>query len=215
MVCDVCANPNPTIEWYFQEETTSLTTGEYLTLTNVQDSNYGNYTCVASNTIQGQVYAVPFTYSLVLGPGPPGPVVNLSVVNVTSVSVSLQWTSSWDGDMTASFMLQYRKIGSSEYIVAESGMNWVDPGSYTTTTVTSLSYDTDYDFSVYSENSYNGDSSSNAVTVTTQTDGKFIWLLYCYVQNCMRMFTYKVRSKAVLVKITIFTTRILLVIPPY
>ena len=181
LICDVCANPNPTIEWFFEEDTTSLTTGENLTLSNIQDSNYGNYTCVASNIIQGQVCTESFTYSLVLGPGPPGPVVNLSVVNVTSVSVSLQWTSSWDGEMTASFMLQYREVGSSEYTVAESGINWVDPGSYTSSTVTSLSNDTEYDFSVSTENSYNGDSSSNAVTVTTETDGEFIRLLCCYV----------------------------------
>ena len=113
----------------FEEDTTSLTTGENLTLTNIQNYMYGNYTCVASNTIQGQVYTESFTYSLVLCPGPPGPVVNLSVVNITSVSVSLQWTSSWDGDMTASFMLQFKVVGSSEYTVAESGINWVDPGS--------------------------------------------------------------------------------------
>ena len=158
LVCDVCANPNPIIEWFLQADTTSLTTGENLTITNIQDSNYGNYTCVASNTIQGQVYTESFTYSLVLGPGPPGPVVNLSVVNVTSVSVSLQWTSSWDGDMTASFMLQYREVGSSESTVAESGINWVDPGSYTSTTVTSLSDDT----------------SSIAVAVTITTNRTYI-----------------------------------------
>ena len=176
LVCDVCANPNPTFEWYFEEDTTSLTKGENLTLTNIQDSNYGNYTCVASNTIQGQVYTESFTFSLELGPGPPGPVVNLSVVNVTSVSVSLQWTSSWDGDMAASFMLQYREVGSSEYFVAESTITWVDPDSYTTATVTSLSADTEYEFSVTTENSYNGDSSSNSVTVTSTTYSRFL----CY-----------------------------------
>ena len=213
LTCEVCANPSPTIEWYFEEDTTSLTTGENLTLTNIQ--NYGNYTCVASNTVQGQVYTESFTYSLVLGPGPPGPVVNLSVINVTSVSVSLQWTSSWDGDMTASFMLQYREIDSSEYIVAESGINWVDPDNYITTTVTSLSADTEYEFSVTTENSYNGVSSSYAVTITSKTYGRFIRLACYYVQNFKRMFTYKIRSKHVLVKITTFDTRILLVIPPY
>ena len=176
MVCDVCANPNPTLDWYFDEDKTSLTTGENLTLTNIQESNYGNYTCEASNTIQGQVYTESFTYSLVLGPGPPGPVVNLSVVNVTSVSVSLQWTSSWDGDMTASFMLQYREVGSSEYHVAETNIEWVDDGRYTTATVTSLSGDTEYDFSVTTNNSYNGGSSSNAETVTSKTYGMFIFL---------------------------------------
>ena len=174
LVCDVCANPNPTIKWFFEKETTSLTTGENLTLTNIQDSNYGNYTCVASNTIQGQVCTESFTHSLVLGPGPPGPVVNLSVVNVTSVSVSLQWTSSWDGEMTASFMLQYRQVGSSEYTVAESGINWVDPGSYTTTTVTSLSDDTENEFLVTTDNSYNGGSNSNTVSVKSATNRKFI-----------------------------------------
>ena len=174
LFCDVCGNPNPTIEWFFEEEATSLTTGENLTLTNMQDSNYGNYICVASNTIQGQVYRESFTYSLVLGPGPPGHGVNHSVVNVTSVSVSLQWTSSWDGDMTASFMLQYREVGSSEYSVAESDISWVDPGRYTTTKVTSLSDDTEYEFSVTTDNSYNGGASSNAVTVTNTTNRKYI-----------------------------------------
>ena len=197
LVCDVCSNPNPTIEWYFEGDANLLTTGENLTLTNVQDSNYGNYTCVASNTIQGQVYTESFTYSLVLGPGQPGPVVNLSVVNVTSVSVSLQWTSSWDGDMTASFMVQYREFGSSDDIVAESGINWVDPGSYTSTTVTSLSSDTDYDFSVSTENSYNGVSSSNAVMVTRKTYGKFLRILCCYLQSWVRTFTYKIRSNPI------------------
>ena len=168
----MCANPNPTFDWFFEADNSSLTT-ENLTLTNIQDSNYGNYTCVASNTIQGQVYTESFTYSLVLGPGPPGPVVNLSVVNVTSVSVSLQWTSSWDGDMTASFMLQYREVGFIEYSVAESEINWVDPGRYTTTAVTSLSGDTEYEFSVTTDNSYNGASSSNPVMVTSKTYGRF------------------------------------------
>ena len=99
--------------------------------------------------------------------------------------------------MTASFMLQYREVGSSEYTVAESGINWVDPGSYTSTTVTSLSSYTDYDFSVSTKNSYSGDSSSNAVTVTSKTYGKFIRLLYCYVQNCVRTFTSKRRSNPI------------------
>ena len=189
LVCDVCANPNPTIEWYFEEETASMTTGENLTLTNIQ--NYGNYTCVASNTIQGQVYTESSTYSLVLGPGPPGPVVNLSVVNVTSVSVSLQWTSSWDGEMPASFMLQYRELGSSEYIVAESDISWVVPGNYTTATVTSLSADTEFEFSVTTENSYNGRSSSNAVSVTNVTHGKFIGVVaITFLDNCVRYLAY-------------------------
>ena len=174
LMCDVCANPNPNFQWFFEERTISLTTGENLTLTNIQDSNYGNYTCVASNTIQGQVYTEPFTYSLVLGPGPPGPVVNLSVVNVTSVSVSLQWTSSWDGGIPASFMLQYREVGSSEFTLAESGINWVDPGSYITTTVASLSNNTEYEFSVTTENSYNGGSNSNTVSVINTTNREFI-----------------------------------------
>ena len=185
LVCEVCANPSPTIEWYFEEDTTSLSTGEYLTLTNIQDSNYGNYTCVASNTIQGQVCTESFTYSLVLGPGPPGPVVNLSVVNVTSVSVSLQWTSSWDGDMTASFMLQYKEVGSGEYIVAESDIPWVDPGSYTTTTVSSLSNNTEYEFYVLSENSFNDGSSSNPVEITSTTGGRMnIRLIANMLRNC-------------------------------
>ena len=174
LVCDVCANPSPSIDWYFGKHTPSLSTGENLTLTNIQE--YGNYTCVASNTIQGQVYTESFTYSLVLGPGPPGPIVNLSVVNVTSVSVSLQWTSSWDGDMTASFMLQFKVVGSSDYTVAESDISWVDPDIYTTTTLTSLSAGTEYEFSVTTENAYKGISSSNAVTITSTTHGRFIRL---------------------------------------
>ena len=175
--CDVCAQPTPTLDWFFEEDTASLSTGENLTLTNIQDNNYGNYTCVASNTIQGQVYTESFTYSLVLGPGPPGPVVNLSVVNVTSVSVSLQWTSSWDGDMTASFMLQYREVGSGLYTVDESAILWVDPDSYRTATVTSLSNDTEYEFDVTTENPFNGGSSSNAVTVISETYGTVTSLL--------------------------------------
>ena len=193
LVCDVCANPSPAIEWFFEENTTSMTTGENLTLTNIQDSNYGNYTCVASNTIQGQVYTESFTYSLVLhlGPGPPGPVVNLSVVNVTSVSVSLQWTSSWDGEMPASFMLQYREVGTSEYIVAESDIFWVVPGNYTTATVTSLSADTEFEFSVTTENSYIGRSSSNAVSLTNATQGKFIGVVaITFLDNCVRYLAY-------------------------
>ena len=171
--CEVCAQPTPTFDWFFEEDTASLSAGENLTLTNIQ--NYGNYTCVASNTIQGQVCPESFTYSLVLGPGPPGPVVNLSVTNFTSVS--LQWTSSWDGEMTATFILQYREVGSSEYTVAESGINWVDHGSYLTATVTSLSNDTEYEFDVTTENPFNGGSSSNAVTVTSETYGTLTSLL--------------------------------------
>ena len=125
-----------------------------------------------------------------LGPGPPGPVVNLSVVNVTSVSVSLQWTSSWDGEMTASFMLQYREIGSSHYTVAESGINWVDPDSYRTATVNSLSNHTEYEFSVTTENPFNDGSSSKAVTVTSETYGTlllfyyFVFYFFTFVVYC-------------------------------
>ena len=75
-------------------------------------------------------------------------------------------------------MLQYREVGSSEYTVAESGIPWVDPGSYTTMTVTYLSENAEYEFSVITKNPFNGGSSSNAVTVISETYGITVIIMF-------------------------------------
>ena len=74
----------------------------------------------------------------------------------------------WDGDMTASFLLQYKEVDSSEYTVAESDIPWVDPGNYRRTTITSLSNYTEYEFSITTNNAFKSGSSSNSVMITSR-----------------------------------------------
>ena len=176
--CDVSANPTATIVWYGGEDPQEITTGtdgNNLTLSYLQEPDYANYTCTATNIILGQVYSESFNFSVVLGPGPPGPVVNLSVVNVTSVDVTLEWTSSWSGDMPEdpTFQLQYQEVGSGESPVAVGNIPWVEAGSYRVVTASDLENHTDYQFSVTATNTYHVMSSSVSAKVEQETNGEY------------------------------------------
>ncbi|KAF6725126.1 Neuronal growth regulator 1 [Oryzias melastigma] len=68
MRCEAAAVPSPTFEWYKGEkritkgqgiDIKSLTSRSVLTVTNVTEDRYGNYTCVATNMLGKANASVP------------------------------------------------------------------------------------------------------------------------------------------------------------
>ena len=57
--CDICSNPVALLSWSFNGDIlpqNANSGGAYLTITDISESSYGNYTCTATNTILRQEY---------------------------------------------------------------------------------------------------------------------------------------------------------------
>ncbi|XP_071534637.1 nephrin-like isoform X2 [Panulirus ornatus] len=109
---------------------------------NVLESDYGYYLCVAENDLGASTVSVHFTR-----PTRPDPPLALKVLNTTHDSVTLAWVPGFDGGKPQYFRLRYRSKSSSSY----QYLDVYEFGVYTYT-VTGLSLDTEYYFSIMSYN---------------------------------------------------------------
>ncbi|XP_042868952.1 nephrin-like isoform X2 [Penaeus japonicus] len=128
---------------------------------NVHEDDYGRYECIAENELGASTFTVRF-----IKPTRPDPPLSLKVVNTTHDTVTLAWKPGFDGGKTQYFRLRYRIKDSTSYQyldVYESGVYMY--------TVTDLSLNTEYYFSIMSYNDM-GDSEYRGefVRATTRSE---------------------------------------------
>ncbi|XP_066154012.1 nephrin isoform X2 [Euwallacea fornicatus] len=119
-----------------------LTTESILYIHHVTSADYGNYECVARND-QGFATVSP-RLEVTSAPDIPNLLV---VLNVTHDSAILAWTPGFDGGMTPSYRIRYRKVNDDGYKYED-----VQPPNATTFTIKGLEVDTQYVFSIMASN---------------------------------------------------------------
>ncbi|XP_050530864.1 nephrin-like [Daktulosphaira vitifoliae] len=127
-----------------------------LTILQVEQFDYGDYTCTASNHL-GWTSSVN-QLTVFSHPDPP---IDLRTVNTTDTAVLLAWSPGFDGGEPANYRIRYRAFNKQTY-------KYEDLGNETQYLVTGLDPDTSYLFGVLAHNVY-GDSqyTSESLRVTT------------------------------------------------
>ena len=108
---------------------------------------------------------------IILLAGPPDPpIISKTLTRVTAVSVSLVWTSGFNGGFIQTFTVIYQKQGSQP--VTSSPIP--DPGYQRDVSlfVGNLNASTTYEFIVRAQNSYNGSSAAYSNPEQFTTNGK-------------------------------------------
>ncbi|XP_037073378.1 nephrin-like [Pollicipes pollicipes] len=108
-----------------------------LEIRDVRASDYGAYSCTATNRLGSDTHTV----QLVL-PSVPDPPLDLRVLNVSSQAITLAWTPGFDGGFIQGFRFRYSESGSPQPTVQDG-----DPTSVRFT-IGGLRPDTGYQFSV-------------------------------------------------------------------
>ncbi|XP_050061787.1 nephrin-like isoform X2 [Aphis gossypii] len=127
-----------------------------LTILQVDQYNYGDYVCTASNKL-GRTTSVN-RLTVFSHPDPP---YNFRLANVTHNKVMLTWTPGFDGGEPVKYRIRFRPIENKNYRVEELG-------NETHHTISGLEPLTSYLFSILAHNMY-GESSyvSQSLKVTT------------------------------------------------
>lgn len=192
IICTVQAWPKPEIQWSYGMNTATLqgssSDGHYeitssstshdiymstLRMSNIQESDYGNYTCRATNT-QGSV-----TSTIRLQPkGAPERPSNISAIEVGPTYVVLEWQLGFDGGLPfTKYFVSYRRVAGGEEIVAPDCAppraspigQWLelDCRRSNPCNVTNLEQHQTYTFKVKVYNTKNHSDYSDEITTTT------------------------------------------------
>lgn len=124
-----------------EKQIDSLTYESILLIERVAATDYGTYECVARNE-QGSTKEM-VRLDVTSQPDPPQ---NLSVVNVTHDSVTLNWTPGFDGGMKARYRIRFREASSEHYQYQDVRTNT------NKITITTLKMNTLYLFSIMASN---------------------------------------------------------------
>ena len=169
--CNVDSNPPPTYKWKFKGQLLSGKSSKFLLVPIVSENDFGNYTCISTNTIRRQTYKVEFSITLVPrgGPDPPSA---LEVTHITSVSADIHWTAGFDGGyQDAWFEVDY-KLGSEPDFGGWEKVDGVPAGQTVTHGISSLSEQSYYLVRIKAVNSHDGRSESSPMEVTFKTKSK-------------------------------------------
>ena len=167
LACDVCSNPPATIRWIREPGGRILSYEHKYSIHGITKHDIGNYTCDATNRINGEEYIKQFVYSIVFF-GPPNVPDNFKVTSHTSTSVCLSWRLDYNGGSTVQFVLKYKATRESGYV--STGPNL--PEGTTQYCVKDLEPETKYEFLLMAENKYEGRSESNVTSTQVMTSGK-------------------------------------------
>jgi hypothetical protein len=96
--------------------------------------------------------------------GVPGSALNLTSTSVQATSITLSWQPPISGGAASAYTIQYRTSGTSAWVQAAQGQ------SSTSFTVTGLSLNSSYDFTVIASNSAGQGPTSNILTTTIVTN---------------------------------------------
>lgn len=88
---------------------------------------------------------------------------------ITASSVVITWMPGFDGGLSQSFIIQYRKLDDHWKNTTRIPDEHTEKINYT---VNQLAGDTIYEIQMFAENALGCSNSSSVVTVTTLTDGK-------------------------------------------
>ncbi|KAI0229365.1 hypothetical protein LSAT2_020221 [Lamellibrachia satsuma] len=177
IVCSVCADPQPSFLWTFNNKPLRegiRVRGDRIILDVVTVGDFGPFHCIATNEVEGECKTVTFQIDLVKS-GPAREPSDFTILrNHTSVTLTLQWHSGYDGGYPPqTYNVQYsasnevgRKTWSDIFSYTSDAMIWYQA------TVTGLQPQTQYVFSLYAENNRprnNGPVRSLTVTQTGST----------------------------------------------
>ncbi|XP_071094568.1 hemicentin-1-like [Haliotis cracherodii] len=156
--CTAECNPSCAITW--RKDNTPL--AGQMSLNNVSRTDQGDYTCQAQNGVgESQEKNIRLTvYS------PPSVPTDFQVASVTDTSVSLQWTSSFDGGADQTFTLLYKSELESHWLTWND--NIADPGSshHASVHIQGLTPAVTYHFQLYATNVY-GEGEITLLNTTT------------------------------------------------
>ncbi|XP_050302000.1 nephrin isoform X2 [Anthonomus grandis grandis] len=136
-------NVNTSGKYYFTyKQIDQLTSESILYISHITSADYGSYECVARNELGFSTISPRLEVT-----SPPDTPSLLVVVNVTHDSAVLVWTPGFDGGMTPSYRIRYRKTNEDGYKYED-----VLPPNATTYTIRGLEADTQYVFSIMASN---------------------------------------------------------------
>ena len=142
--CTVSANPEPTFSWLFngstvRDKVTSISNLLIINPTAITD--FGTYTCIATNVIYGESKSSNFYINLVLY-GPPQST-SLQLEHRTSVSIHLTWTAGFNGGSDQFYTMEYKVFNEENYIVSINKIT-AQEGDHLNYTLTGLHNNTLY-----------------------------------------------------------------------
>ena len=170
--CNVDSNPTGTFKWKLDGSTLPVEDGAVLQSASVTaDGDFGNYTCVVSNTIDSQTHQSEFPITLVPrgGPDPPSA---LEVTHITSVSADIHWTAGFDGGYQDAWFEVAYKLGSEPDFGGWEKVDGIPAGQTVTHGISSLSEQSSYKALLKSVNSHDGRSESSSIVATFITKSK-------------------------------------------
>lgn len=138
-----------------------LTYESTLFIENVVPSDYGSYECVARNELGSTKETV--LLNITSAPEQPH---NLTIIDVTHESITLNWIPGFDGGIKASYRVRYREASSEHYKYQDARAN------INKMTITGLKMNTLYLFSITASNDL-GSSKYLPDLTRAQTKGKF------------------------------------------
>nr|XP_006814620.1 PREDICTED: fibroblast growth factor receptor 3-like [Saccoglossus kowalevskii] len=169
MICEINSNPESVLTWLDQfNETLSNDTGKMiireqnetvlktsiLTIMSVEESDFGEYYCVARNYIGSVIHTVLFSEI-----SSPDSVTDVRVINKTDTSISLTWIPGFNGGEQQVFYIAYK----------ESLEHNTEYTAYTTNpfdTIFNLKPSTEYPIIVVSKNKI-GETRSESIVEST------------------------------------------------
>ena len=170
--CSVCANPKPSFYWLLNGSAIKdniTTTDNLLVINDTMESDFGTYTCIATNTIFGQNESSYFYFNLVHYGPPKTP--ELIVEQVTHISIHLIWTAGYNGGTEQFFTLEYKAFNEINF------RRWGDliglgakDGDVLNVTIHGLQYKTLYNIRLLAinHNTIGINQSESNLNVTTQ-----------------------------------------------
>ncbi|KAK2140671.1 hypothetical protein LSH36_1280g00089 [Paralvinella palmiformis] len=173
-------------KWKFSSSNSSnvMTTnpGHVLSITNVTISYYGNYYIWTNNQYGGWT---DDELMFILKPqGPPSKPVNFHVIDVTAVSIRVQWKRGFNGGLDQTFTIRYTEVVSG-VVKEKSGIEdrVVGSGQMITDDITDgIEPETEYQLQILADNSL-GQVVGASISVDTPALAKFSGGPYININN--------------------------------
>lgn len=142
----------------------SLTYESILIIDKVVANDYGTYECIARNELGSTKEMVRLDVT-----SAPDQPTNLTVLNITHESITLNWMPGFDGGMKASYRVRYREASSEHYKYQDARSN------SNKMIISGLKMNTLYLFSIIATNEL---GSSRYLPDLTRAQTKGLYLLY-------------------------------------
>ena len=161
------------------------------------ESDFGDYMCISTNTIKGQIYKLEFPITLVPR-GAPDPPSALEVTHITSVSADIHWTAGFDGGYQDAWFEVSHKLQSDFEVGVWKKVDGVPAGQTVTHRISSLSEESEYLVRVKAVNSHDGRSETSPIETVFATKSKLssIAITQLYIIILLRVLCYNSTQKS-------------------